>query len=291
MSIDHIGPQQEAGNRVDYDSLRAEATPFDELKNPDHLRAAERDPKIEDYEAVSQRIRSQAEYNMRRGVPMRELIPELKDTYCDGEDNQTLRSFNELMIDTIAASRYQTKLDQMNNAGTLNSHDTELKKQLVYRRCEFNHLLRDVVAAGRDELDRATISSFIGAAAGGTPRAFEFAHRAVDGVVSELAVMDALGTMPGVTFAQFADIESDLRGVDIAIKTVRGWAAIDVKTSAGRPETRWQSDRPHLTIHVDPLRVEGSRPSDKIIKELQSEIGNGLVEAYSKAPTQKSSRR
>lgn len=286
---------------VDYASLREGA-----LTEP-HQKTAELDPAKADYARSVADIIKSYDYYRNQKTSMSEAVAGLHEIYCENLANQTQRQFNELIIETVPAFRNRAKIDEKNleldlrikAAKEQNKSVPDLREKrseiscLVARVCEYDHTLTDVVAAGRQTFGRGDIVNWIAATAGGTEKAKVFARRSVNGVVSELAVMDALIERPGEYLPAFTSIHEDLSGVDIAVydesQSDQSYFTIDVKTSGSNTEPYWRNDdkggHPHLIVRVDPGTVEGLHVDSKVRHGIRQQIQSALVIANNRRDT------
>lgn len=278
------GMSQESG--IDYTVLREDAL----AEAP--RRAAEMDPTKADYARSVADINRSYDYYRSQKVGLSEAIDGLHEIYCDDVKNQTHRQFNELIIETVPAFRNRKLIDQKNkvldDAAINGQFVPDLKGErdkissLIERVCEYDHALTDVIAAGRQIFNRGDIVNWIAATAGGTEDSKVFARQSVNGVVSELAVMDALSERPGEFFAAFSSVREDLKGVDIKVyddvQSEKSFFTIDVKHSGSKTEPHWRKDKdgkgghPHLIVRVDPGKVEGLHVDSNVRHEIRQQI-------------------
>lgn len=293
MTIESHRPSFDRSNvTTDYAELRADAL--------DHVRPkrAELDPTTTQYAESVAMIARSYDYYRRQKASLSEAVDGLENAYCRGE-NETSNRFNKLIIDTVPTFRHELakqrtdlQLEQYDRLGTRMPNLAQVKQEQISRvgaLIQFDHQVRDVIAAGRQTFARANIVHWIAGAAGGSENALKFARTTVNGVVSELAVIDALteevdGEEPKY-FAQFSSAQEDLRGVDISADSDRGHTTIDVKTGGSKAEPYWRDGHPHLIVRVNPEEVEGLY----VDSNLRHKIRQQVIEAEALALAQKDS--
>ena len=278
-----MGPEYSVRHRsssldqpTDYAGLLNEAT-----------RPAERDPTREEYAQAVDRIRKTFDYNNKNGVSLSEAVATAHDIYASeasSEANQTALRFNAIMVETIPAFLRHTTIERMRAAGEQSGYTkdrTDRIKALVHRQIEFDHHLTDVIAAGRGAFRRPDITSWLSTMSGGSPKALEFTRRTVNGINSELTVIDALtDTESGFLFARFSTPAQDLEGIDIFASTDRGPFTVDVKSTHKGTIPYWRDGQPHLLVGVDPMDLPDLTAPDAVKDKIRREVNAGLARAW-----------
>lgn len=250
-------------------------------------RPGETNPIREEYAQAVDRIRKTFEYNNKNGVFLSEAIATAHDIYANDSSpdaNQTALEFNAVMIETIPAFLRQTTIERMDKAALENGRGykgDDRVKALVYRQIEFDHHLRDVIAAGRDQFNRPDITAWLARMAGNSPKALSFSRFVVNGINSELTVMDSfLQAGSEITFARFSTPSQDLKGIDIMASTDQGSFTVDVKSSHKGTTPHWRNGQPHLIVGVDPLDLSDLTASDAVKAKIRSQVSVGLAHAW-----------
>lgn len=226
---------------VDYAQLRAEAQA--EVERHEDER-----PTLAQYEANAVNIARTRDYYRTHGVDASEAVALLKEVYVDGQESTHQSRFNELLIDTPQVAALSGKLTyirhelQTPGLGIAERHRAiKHERELIYRMCEYNHQLRDVVESGRVQFNGPQLAAWI-EKAGGPRNGWAFAQ--VKGAASEIAALEAAQNLEGLEWARYGEVEEDLRGADIVLK--RGGHLVEVDVKSG-----------HAPLEVERRGVKG----------------------------------
>ncbi len=229
INPESVGLGQQSATFADYETLLpAESVP----------RLVETEPiPLETYAQTAQQIVSSREYFQRQRVNPSEELASLREIYVEDVADERLRRFAVALIDAPIQAQRDATLTKLRQELAANPHDEDKlakMRELKYRACEYNHVVRDTILQGRRQFDRPTPTSWMtGATSSRYPR---WARDTIAGASAEVALYDALNTMPEMADVAFASTEKDLRGIDIEAQSDGRPIGFDVKF--GEKETR-----------------------------------------------------
>ncbi len=276
--MERISPAEHPSfSTTDYAQLRAEA-----LEQVDY-REAKR-PTLAQYEEGVGSVLRTKEYYRRRSIDPSESIALLKEIYVEGEENSHLAHFNELLIDTPQVMRMSGKLNfirQSLQGGDLSAADRhraiKQEQEVVYRMCEYNHHLRDVIEAGRVQFTGPQLASWLEQA--GNVRN-GWAGQRIKGSVSEIALHEAGQSLPGLEWIRYGDVWEDLKGADIVMQLHGRRVELDAKSGGGvnRAEKRGSTGR---TLHLQIAVPEGATNDLRLTHDGRRNLVRSIEEGYS----------
>lgn len=180
------------------------------------------------------------------------------DTYVDDEENPYLQQVAGVVINAHFQAQHFKHLQALQAQSSpelpssrLNDARHEMR-EIKYGLCEFNHQLRDLIMCQGAQLTREELRDWLWKASGNA----QWAGATVAGVVSELAIYDALQDSPALKSLRFGSVEEDLKAGDIIGELHSGRKVIfDVKSGQHFPKVSDEASGLKLTVGVEMAQI------------------------------------
>lgn len=206
--------------------------------------------RFEDYAYVADEIATNRAYCKKLLKSPSQTSAELKEIYVEDEQDPRLKNFATALIDAPQMAAYWRWLNE-HPIQDQNREERQTGTQLVHAISEYNDVIRDVIIQRNEAFDRASLIGLMDKAAPYSPT---FNRAIIVGATTEVAVHDALPTIPGMSDVAFTDTQTDLNGTDIVAKYWGQPLAIDTKYNQSSVRVgRTKIDSvvmPHMTLGV-----------------------------------------
>ncbi len=193
---------------------------------------------LETYADTAHQIENTRAYYQRQQVSVSEQLAGLKEIYVEDATDKRLAGFAAMLIDAPVQLARDARLDQLKATPNRTANERAQVSELGYAACEYNHLVADVVLDGRSQFDRATLTSWMSAAAG--PRNPRWARDTLAGALGEVALYDALRVTPGIEEPHLTDTATDRAGIDVRARYGTLELGFDSKFDRKVDETIWK---------------------------------------------------
>jgi hypothetical protein len=162
------------------------------------------------YDGLASQIANSRRDFRDEGMGSTKIDEKLREFYAGQNLDPQLDRFAGFLIKASYRAAAQRWL-RTNPHAPAGSMDEQRISKLTYEACEYNHLLREVALDGRASFDETALAGYLADVTGSD----EFASSLVRGSAREIALFEALRRTPGMEDVQFADVPTDLGGIDI----------------------------------------------------------------------------
>ena len=211
---------------------------------------------------------------------LKEAITAAIEQYVDAEPHSELKRLGAVITVARRQALLQQQLDEDReqlHSGKLGHEElSELGyhyEMLRREACEYNHVLRDLIESSGRYFSRDDLTGWLVEASQGR---HQWARGEITGVISEVALHQALRGLPELQGLRYSTLEEDLAGYDFLALWEGRLVSVDAKTGLYRPLSERKHGHLHLEISVPREAVQGFRITRHGLNLLRQEVRQAL---------------
>lgn len=231
---------------------------FEKQKMPEAPPSPESEVVVETHELTREDFADTAEgiFNVftfaeSRGFTRREIYRDLTELYVKEADDPRLAAFASLLVGAEVGAHRQRRLTALREKGERRSERFRSYKD---RATDYNHLLREVIAAQPRYFSREQLSTWLEQASQDS----EWTESQMKGAIAEVAVAERLSEVPGVRSVRYSTLAEEPKGIDVVATLDDGKECrMDVKFGENSTVMDVEPTTSGVAVQVDPAELAG----------------------------------